>query len=291
MATAQIEMDLFTDVASECRKQLQAAGYTPPVGDEDAVRAYLNVQHRRVTQRPRKVHKANYAVPSELIAGEQQFLDKVARGDDLRPHQSTLLTNATFDDGMLNDFGIQHFHLGTGPHPSRPGFVERTGDLLYAVVKPDDFYAIGIYTHDDWAKLEPLDIMQDRFPDVFSGSVVKGAVDLASTPTDAEVKNLRKHNVNVITKRADGTIQAPPGGGQTLGGDSVLVTFGVIKMRRMVAQTEKEVRDDLGPKIDAGALPPTVKVHLQVRGQRTFAVLNNDLGEFDLGGKLFVGPL
>jgi hypothetical protein len=58
-------------------------------------------------------------VPARLAAGEQAFLTAVVAGDNLRPYQNTRLAKADFDDGLLNDFGIQHFHLGTAPHPAK----------------------------------------------------------------------------------------------------------------------------------------------------------------------------
>lgn len=291
MTSAEIQIDLFKDVADQCRQELQGAGYAPPSDDEDAVRAYLSVRHRRVEQRPRTVRKANYTVPAPLVTGEQQLLAKIAAGDDLRPNQSTRLADAAYDDAMLNDFGIQHFHLGIGPHPNNPSFVARTGDLLFAVVRPDDFYSLGIYNHQDWAKLDPLDVMHNHWPEVFATSTVANALDLAFTPAEEDVKELRKHNINAFTKRADGTIQAPPGGGQTLAGGSMAVTMGVIKLRQLVREVEKALVEDLQSKVDSGELPPKISVKLETRGVQTLAVLDKRLGDFDLGGRLWVAPI
>lgn len=134
--SADISMDLHADFAALCASELQAAGYTPPAGSNaEIIRAYANVRHRRVPQRPRKVHKAAYTVPAALVAGEQAFLAKVEAGDDLRPYQSTRLEKTNFDDGLLNDFGIQHFHLAIVPYSKKPGFMDRTEPVLFALVK------------------------------------------------------------------------------------------------------------------------------------------------------------
>jgi hypothetical protein len=54
--SADIIMDLHADFAALCAKQLQAAGYAPPIGSNaHIIRAYANVRYRRVPQRPRRV--------------------------------------------------------------------------------------------------------------------------------------------------------------------------------------------------------------------------------------------
>lgn len=76
------------------------------------------------------VHKARYSEPIHLVEGKKTFLAKIEAGDDLRPNQITKLQKLDYRDGMLNDFGIQYFHLGTAQHPTRPSFVARTDPLL-----------------------------------------------------------------------------------------------------------------------------------------------------------------
>ncbi len=110
-------------------------------------------------QRPRRLHKATYAVPAHLVPGEQAFLSAVAAGADLLPHQSTRLETADFNDGMLNDFGIQHFHLGIGQHPTKHGFMARTEPVLFALVRDDDFYSLGCYAHGAWSETILLDLI------------------------------------------------------------------------------------------------------------------------------------
>lgn len=64
---AVIKMDLWAEVASKCQHELRVAGYSvADLSQEELVQGYLNVQHRRVSVRPRKVHKAHYKVPSTL---------------------------------------------------------------------------------------------------------------------------------------------------------------------------------------------------------------------------------
>jgi hypothetical protein len=171
---------------------LAAAGYTYQSNDDrETIRTYLSVKRRRIATRPRKVHKASYAVPTHLTAGEQQLLAKVAAGGDLWSHQSRKIENAEIEDGMLNDYGIQHFHLGTTSDPNYPNLIQGTKELLFAVVKDNDFYALGIFDHKAWSKQALLDIIKAEWPHLmkpfeFASSTLK-PTGLSHHYTDEEV--------------------------------------------------------------------------------------------------------
>jgi len=245
---SQAVMDLHADFAAKCAAELQAAGYSLPTGPAaEIIRAYANVQHRRVPQRPRNVHRAAYSVPALLAAGEQAFLTKVENGDDLRPYQSTKLEKAEFNDGMLNDFGIQHFHLGTGPHPTKPSFMGRTEPVLFALVRDDDFYSLGCYAHGAWSQTVPLDLIHATWPDVIASDSLNNTtgievLGLNVSYADAEVATLRMEGINALTQRPDGTIHIGPGGGVTLGGKSEKVAHGVAKIKGLCDQVERELK-------------------------------------------------
>ena len=142
MHNNQVFADFFVDFADECARQLRGAGYSvpSPTDHEGIIRSYLNVHRRRVSIRPRRIHKATYSVPMHLVDGEREFLAKVVSGDDLRLYQSTRLDQSDFNDGMLDDFGIQHFHLGTTKHLKNPSFVVRKDPLLFALVHDEEFF-------------------------------------------------------------------------------------------------------------------------------------------------------
>ncbi len=162
-----MEADFIRDVALRCAAQLAAAGYTYPSDeDRETIRTFLSVKHRRIETRPRNVHKAPYSFPAHLAAGEEQLLAKVAAGGDLWPHQSRQIENSVVEKGMLNDYGIQHFHLGTTSDSKRPGLIKGTKELLFAVVKSDDFYSVGIFDHNAWSKQGLLDIIQMNWPEL-----------------------------------------------------------------------------------------------------------------------------
>ena len=302
--SADIIIDLHADFASACARELQAAGYALPAGPAvEIIRCYANVRNRRVPQCPRKVYKASYVVPAHLGAGEQAFLTAVAAGADLRPYQSTRLEKADFNDGMLNDFGIQHFHLGTGPHPTKPGFMARTEPVLFALVRDDAFYSLGCYAHGAWSQTSLLDLIHATWPNVISSSSPnRPPVGPTNTPgteilglrhnyTDDEVATLRKAGINAITQRPDGTIHVGPGGGVTLSGNSGKVARELAAIKDLCNRVECELKAMLAPMLTSGELKAPLTLHLEQRGTDTLAVMVGKRGEFDLRRQLFVPPL
>jgi len=256
--------NFFANMAGECKKKLISAGYSDPTSgkDEDIVRAYLNVRRRRVSVRRRAVHKAVYSVPLDLVEGEKEFLAKVKAGADLRPHQSTRLEQPDYEDGMLNDFGIQHFHLGTTQHPKKPSFVARTDPLLFAMVREDDLYCIGFYGHGEWSRATLLDVIHENWPDTISGYSLDG-VKLAHSYTDDEHEELRRADINVVTQRPDGTIHMGPGGGVTLAGTSIRDMHDLMSVRQLCSKLESTVADEVRKIVDEGKLEAPARLELR----------------------------
>ena len=266
-----ITADFFTDIAEQCNKRLEKQQYKTRKKYEDLssldknesiVHSYLNALHRRIPMRPRKIHKAEYETPSYLIEGEKKFLDKVRTGDDLGPHQSRQLKTRNYEDGMLNDFGIHHFHLGIKKRSKKSYFVSGQRYLLFALVRSDDFYCIGYYEHGDWSRSILLDTIHSNWPHAIS-SVIKGATGISLRCTDEEHQKLREAGVNIVTQRPDGTVYAPPGLGITAAGTSLLNKMRFNEIKEACFQLERESKDLAMKLISSGELTPPVHLRLQ----------------------------
>ncbi len=240
-----MQVDLFSFMAAQCALRLAEAGYPVPAGDDEGVvLSYKNVHVRRVPVAARTIHKsATYIVPAALLAGESGFLADVFAGADLRPYQSLSVRQPNQPDAMLFDFGIQHFHLGVGPHLTAPGFKARTGPLLFAVVGKADLYCIGIYEHGAWSQQALLDVIHANWPDLLAPFVINGVSGLQSNVTDARLAKLRKSQINCFTQRPDGTVHGQPGGGVTTAGNSLNSTSMLNDLRRTCDDLESQVRD------------------------------------------------
>ncbi len=216
----RVKIDFVRDYAEVLRQRLTAAGYAAVAGEknEDTIMRYLNVLNRRIEPRRRQTKKAStFICPANLQAGLQLLIDLSEKGDSLRPHQSKQIGKAEYDDAMLNDWGIHHFHLGTVPDAQNPNFISRTGPVLYAAVAPDTLCCLAVLNHGEWSNRQLLEAMHANFPELTAPFTIKNVVRLSVDYTDAQIKKLRAVGANVIIQLSDGTVIAGPGGGMTAG--------------------------------------------------------------------------
>jgi hypothetical protein len=292
-----LKADFIADVAARCADMLSAAGYTFQAADNhDTIITYASVKHRRISTRPRTVHKARYIVPPHLAAGEQQLLAKVAVGGDLWPHQSRKIGNVAIEDGMLNDYGIQHFHLGTTPDTRHPQLIQGTPELLFAVVKDSDFYALGIFDHKAWSKQALLDVIQANWPQLIAPYAVRDSehitvLGLRHNYTEAEAAQLRKNNINVLQQRPNGTIHFGPGGGMGTNGKSLSATTDAIRLEKHVKELQAQAIATLKAKVATTGLPADTLIRVEWRGDVPFAVSVPAGCELDLSKRLAIPPL
>lgn len=191
---------------------------------------------------------------------------------------------------MLDDFGIQHFHLGTEPHPTNPKFVARTKMLLFALVKDDDFYSLGCYKHGSWSKKILLDLIHANWPELISSYSID-AIGLQHSLDDSEHEELRKSGINVLTQRPDGKIHMGPGGGVALDGSSMKVTNEIIETRKLCARIEKYLKDTVRKMIDSGQISPPVSLRLGYRGCKSYAEIEGSRDVIQLNEDLYVSQL
>lgn len=292
-----LQIDFAHDVAARCIEKLTEAGYTPnPANDEYAIYTYVSVRHRRVRPRPRAVHRASYTVPAHLADGERQLREKVEAGGDLWPHQSRRIGKPSAMDGMLNDFGIQHFHLGTSPDARHANLIAGTKEVLFAIVEDDNFYAIGIYDHDAWTQRAVVDVVHATWPELTEPYTLRDSpegklVGLSEDLTDEQYATLRTKNVNALQQRPDGTIQMGMGGGSMSNGSSFVVRRETDRFVDHIQQLQIEVEVALAKEVRAGRLPEDAGVQVVWEGNKTYAVTDPPAIRVDISGQLGIPPL
>jgi len=273
-------MNFLHDYADMARARLMSVGYAVDAAepDEKALERLLNVLHRRVPVAPRRTYCAkDFTCPPEHEHGLTQLLKVSESGGDLRPYQSTRLDDANFDDGMLNDCDIQHFHLGVAPYAKNPIYKDRTGPVLYAMVKADALYCTKIMEHKNWSRSEMLDIIHDNWPDLLEGSAIKSGggmkvVGLSVNYSDKEIEKLRRAGVNVLTQRSDGTIHVGPGGGAVATGQSVKVRRAVDQIVIELSELEATIRSQIEKGAEKGQVTGDFQFRLVEENGSVFAV-------------------
>ena len=203
---------------------------------------YLEMQIRRVSQRPRRVHFSDEIHDSlgRLVKGGVSALSPRKReswgtvfylrclfeaGECVLPFLSDKIKDSESTDGMLWDYGLHHFHLSR--KPGRRGFVKRSDWLLYARVTDQDVYFVDVRAHRDpehleWVKQDLLSIIHSNWPDLMEPFRMRGVK--GDQITDPQKKELRRKNVNLIHEIGGDPI-LPLGMGMAVDGHSILCRF------------------------------------------------------------------
>lgn len=206
--------------------------------DRDSVDAshlaaqYFYVRRRMIAAKPRSVHfsKALEASLSTIDSKWTTLVDVIKvhfrAGRDVSRFLSKRVFQATFNDGLWNDYGIHHFHLNEELEKNGR-FVRRSEMLLFGIVTESDAYFIDVAPHPNgrkpedngWVRQGLLTIVNSDWPELYEPHIAR-EVD-GDVITDAQKKELRRKNCNVIHQLEDKAL-FPMGGGVTSAGTNIL---------------------------------------------------------------------
>lgn len=267
--TASLPVNFFADYAAVAARQLANWGHTPSAGasSRELVTLFINLGRRRIEPQPRRVVEADdLVVPPQVQTGYDLMKRTAESGGDLNLHLSkSVMNDADYDDAMLNDWGMHHLHLGSSIATSGPsgGLIGRTKELVFAVVRPDQIYVVGVGVHGDWTRKRLLEGIHRNWPELLKGRVVQG-LKLANTMTEEEHYQLRKAGIQVISDIGGAGIFSL-GGGYATTGRSLEVVMTVDRIadeaRQYEARFEKMVPTILVEAAKLGVGPADLDFH------------------------------
>lgn len=263
----EIEIDLSSDWVEYLRSEITAAGYSVDATDssDDLSYKFFNIRKRRVPALCRAVYESSkLSCPQEHQSGYASLKSKFANGDDVTPHLSKTILSDNYEDFLLNDWGIHHFHLGESVSS---GFAERTGPLLFALVKDSDVYCIDIKAHGAWNEQDMIRTLHEEWPEAIADYRIKGVLELSHQPTNDDVAKLRKAGVQTMVQVDEGVVYGPIGGGYSTAGTSMQSRMLADRYRRLVRDIEKHVTKNAGmfiEKIREHGLEPENKPRFQL---------------------------
>ena len=208
---------------------------------------YINLRDRIPGVRKWVVCKSdflqNQSLDANISAGLEKLVSAAKAGEDLRPW----LHDAIFadkQDALMNDWGIQHFHLGGTFAATKNGRkrIARTGDVLFARHHEDTgyLYLIGICNHRSFSEKNLLEIVQRNWPDLLVHAKIENLIDISHSPTGSEIHQLRKNQVNSAVE-IGGTFFVGPGGGYTTSGHSTKAVMKALGVTRLLRSLQEEV--------------------------------------------------
>jgi hypothetical protein len=223
----RLKADFVADWVAHLRKEKSNKGMWPTeemvsLDDRDVRERYFDAWRlrRRISAMSRRVRvAAEFTCPQVHQAAWKCLQDEVRTGTDINPRLSTGHASLSNPDGLLSEFGVHHFHLGTVQSPKNPTYLARTRELLFALVTDTDFCAINVYGHGSFADVSVLEIIHRNWPELISQYRVIGVT--GGHWTADQRRDLRRGNGNILTAVADGTVYMPITGGVMASGVNV----------------------------------------------------------------------
>ncbi len=167
---------------------------------------------------PRKVHISNeFKCPEVLKKGLDNLKETIEKTGDYSTYLSKKVDAIMQIDGLFNDWGILHLHLGEKLEQTNSSYIERTGKLLFVFLDENDIYFINIYDHGDWAKKEILKIILNNWPHLLEKYIVNSELSF-------EFKSDEKAYIDIRNKGGTQFIEIE----DTLGHITILNPIGAI---------------------------------------------------------------
>lgn len=241
-----LEMDLKFDLCSWAYNELVKMGYKE-VEFENALHLYLNAKKRSIPSRPRKVHKSKeFRCPESYEKALANFENKVVEGKSLIPFLSKKVEEASYNDGLLNDWNIQHFHLTN--RFNKEGWAKRSDYEIFAFVTDFDMYFIQIYPHNKpflYSQQEMIRIIYENWPNLIEKYRIEGVSSLQEDFSDEEYNSLRAANISTFVDIGEGNVFGLFGGGYNSDGSSTEVVRTDIYLNNQLKQTQKMIIDNM----------------------------------------------
>ena len=271
-----VVIDLCADLVAFFHSELTRLGYAKvcDIDNSELPRVYFNVCKRLVTPEPRTVHKASsFSCPSQFRSAVAAIEPIIENGENILPHLSKRILNLTYNDALLNDWGIQHLHLGSTIEFD--GFIARTGPLLYCKFEPDNAYFIDVLPHGNWTTQRLVNTVHENWPEILQRFRLYGVK--GSQISDREIRELRRKNCNYCLEMTDGTTYAPPGGGVVGNGSNVLSMLAASQYFHFLRWEQDRIVENIGEiAVDAirqgVELPDPAIFHLHLLDEKFHAV-------------------
>jgi hypothetical protein len=243
-----LSIDFLKDFENEVKNRLLALdfSYNHSLEPEENALKLINFQRRLPKKCRRSCILSNeFVCPPENSTGLVLLRSAIEEGIDLKPHLSRNMNKPSYNDPILNDWGIFHFHLGESVEDD--GYIKRTKNVAFCIILDDCVNFIQVLPHgpgysDVWVDKELIQIVHNNWNDALSAFRVALP---PSDPTTQERKKFRKKNVNTTITTSDGTVYGPPGGGVMSNGASMAISSRLTIIKRDIESYQDLILNSL----------------------------------------------
>ena len=232
MDTVEVQCNIIGDYVQILRRRLAKLRYTECSidsikDDYNLVLAYFGALQRLVSNVPRTVFKAKgFVCPSKYGSVLAEIERRLKSGENINPYLSRKLPDLRVNDDLLNDWRIQHLHLGSSvitTEGKNKGRIKGTKELLYVYFTERSAYFIVIGDHHTFADDKLLHIVHDNWPEVlkqYEDPRIKSVIPDDLTSEQRRQQREAGYNMGV-DMMPDGTAYVMIGGGRTWSGDNL----------------------------------------------------------------------
>jgi hypothetical protein len=255
-----INSHFLDDLRQMLCERLQGHGYTveSALSTEALLHNWMKIQRRHIEPKKRQVFwstelRARLSIaPMWLTQALVRIEKAVEAGDQLAPFLSRDLPKSRAfkkNDGMLDDFGIHHFHMGEGFEKN--GLVAGRSELLYAVVTDEAVHFIEMFEHASFWDEESFRIAQRNWPQLYQRLRLPMEPSRSGSHITAEQrKTLRGKSGNAPVAADDGTLFLSPGGGTNTAGFSMWIVRDADVLLDRLQQIERDCRVNVNLLVD-----------------------------------------
>lgn len=174
--------------------------------------AFMQLQNylsKVIVTKPRKVScSESLIVPKNFYNEFEELKSHFIKGEDVNGYLSRRLKKAFFTDGLLDNYGIHHFHF------------EKTGtlEIILAIVTVDEVFFIETKGHGQkypytWVDKSVLEVIHKERPDLMPCIKYSSINTELGIREKEDIKILRENGYNFMITLDDGTIYMPAGHG------------------------------------------------------------------------------
>jgi hypothetical protein len=215
-----IHANFVADLWEHQRDLLAALGHdVSGIPPHECAQLFFNLRARTIWPAPRRVHEAcGLSCPDEMKTAFRFFKLKAIAGEDLNAHLSRKLKDASYTDGLLTEWGVQHFHLSMTK--DKDGFIKRHDEVLFGRVTATDIYLAHFGKHkrtdggSGFIALEIVEALHKNWPDTIAQYLVEdGGTFVRNDPTTGkqipltpqeQADLVREANMSAAVKVSDG---------------------------------------------------------------------------------------
>ncbi|MBE6444041.1 MAG: hypothetical protein E7020_05175 [Alphaproteobacteria bacterium] len=175
------------EITKHSKEYLKDADY------KDLLKCYIyNMQ--RLPCGKKAVYYSKEILKSKLYKAFKKKIDNIQKcfekGSSILPYLSTHSNHLTYNDYMLNDWGIIHLHI----HPLDKRTKYNDNFLLFTYVWGNNVFFLDVRNHSNFADKDLLDILDRNWQGLLDGCSLKG-IPLSEEIAKQDIISMRKSKI------------------------------------------------------------------------------------------------